>query len=159
MSNSDKKVTIRRRAPVPKDQCPMAMAAEVLGDKWTLLILREAFYGVRRYDDMRLDTGAPRSMLTDRLNKLVDRGVMERQPYQEKGMRARNAYTLTEMGQNLAHFLMAMTQWGEKYVLGADAPVELIEGKSGRALKVAFVDGDGRVVDKTKARLRIRGDR
>lgn len=141
---------------MPKDQCPMAMAAEVLGDKWTLLILREAFYGVQRYDDMRMDTGAPRSMLTDRLNKLVKNGIMKRQPYQEKGDRVRNAYALTKKGRNLAHVLMAMTQWGEEFILEGKAPVELLDKETGRPLKLTFVDDQGNVVDKNTATLRPR---
>jgi DNA-binding HxlR family transcriptional regulator len=159
MSNSDKKSTIRRRAPVSKDQCPMAMAAEILGDKWTLLILREAFYGVQRYDDMRLDTFAPRSMLTDRLNKLVNNGIMKRQPYQEDGDRVRNSYVLTKKGASLAHVLMAMSFWGEEFILGHKAPVELIDRTSGHALSVEFVDEAGNVVAKKAAVLRQRKNR
>ena len=60
----------------------MALSAEVLGDRWLLLILREAFYGVQRYDDMLQDLGIPRATLTDRLNKLLDLKILERHAYQ-----------------------------------------------------------------------------
>ncbi|WP_315900119.1 winged helix-turn-helix transcriptional regulator [Leisingera daeponensis] len=70
---------------MPKEQCPMALAADILGDRWTLSILREAFYGVCRYDDMREDLKAGGSILTDGLNMLVARGVLEKQPCQEAG--------------------------------------------------------------------------
>jgi len=138
---------------VPKEKCPMALASEILGDKWTLLILREAFYGVQRYDDMRADLGAPRSMLTDRLSKLVRLGVMERRPYQEPGARTRYAYGLTESGRALALTLLAITQWGEEYVLKRPAPVEIIDRKTGKPLRVDIVDEKGKPADLSKAVL------
>lgn len=156
MSNSAKTETIRRRALVPKEDCPLALAAEILGDRWTLLILREAFYGVQRYDDMRADLGAPRSMLTDRLGKLVERGLMTRRPYREPGSRTRDAYVLTEAGRALALTLLALTQWGEAHVLQGPAPVEIFETATGRPLRVELVDEDGQVVDLRAAGLRKR---
>ncbi|CAK9041844.1 Uncharacterized HTH-type transcriptional regulator Rv3095 [Durusdinium trenchii] len=121
----------------------MARAAEVLGDRWTLLILREAFYGVQRYDDMREDLGAPRSMLTDRLGKMVETGLMTRKPYQEPGARIRYAYSLTQRGRDVALTMMALTQWGEKHILGAPAPVDIIDTTTGRPVQVALVDDKG----------------
>lgn len=134
----------------------MALAAEILGDRWTLLILREAFYGVQRYDDMRADLGAPRSMLTDRLGKLVDRGLMERRPYREPGARTRDAYALTEAGRALALTLLALTQWGEAHVVRARAPIEIIDRETGEPLRVALVDAKGKVADLKKAAIALR---
>lgn len=131
----------------------MALAAEILGDRWTLLILREAFYGVQRYDDMREDLGAPRSMLTDRLAKLVDRGLLARRPYQEPGARAREAYVLTEAGRGLALTLMALSQWGEEHVIKGAAPVGVFEKETGRPLRVELVDENGERVDLRSATL------
>ena len=135
----------------------MALAAEILGDRWTLLILREAFYGVQRYDDMRADLGAPRSMLTDRLGRLVERGLMTRRPYREPGSRTRDAYVLTERGRGLALTLLALTQWGEEHVIGGRAPVEIVERETGRPLRVDLIDEDGRIVDLSAATLAKRG--
>ncbi|MEO1241333.1 MAG: helix-turn-helix domain-containing protein [Pseudomonadota bacterium] len=153
MSNPADPSSIRRRAFVDKDDCPMALAAEILGDRWTLLILREAFYGVQRYDDMREDLGAPRSMLTDRLSKLVEQGLMTREPYQEPGARVRYAYSLTARGRDVALTMMALTQWGEKHILGGPAPVELINKSTGRPLRVALVDDKGEIVELDAATL------
>lgn len=136
----------------------MARAAEVLGDRWTLLILREAFYGVQRYDDMREDLGAPRSMLTDRLTKLVNGGIMSRQSYQEPGDRVRQAYVLTEAGRDLALTLMAMTQWGEAHILNGKAPVEVVDRKSGMPLQVALIDTNSDLADMKTAVLVKRED-
>ncbi len=134
----------------------MALAAEILGDRWTLLILREAFYGVERYDDMREDLAAPRSMLSDRLGKMVENGLMSRRPYREHGMRARNAYVLTDAGRDLALTLMALTQWGEKYALKDEAPISVQDQRTGQDLRVGLINQDGTEVDIKDARIRLR---
>ena len=134
----------------------MALASEILGDRWTLLVLREAFYGVQRYDDMLADLGAPRSTLTDRLAKLVERGIMMRRAYQERGARTRHAYVLTEAGRALALTLLALTQWGEEHVLHGVAPVEIVDRSNGRPLRVELVDGEGRITDLKDAMLSLR---
>ena len=156
MSNQASDRPIRRRAPVPKEKCPMALAAEILGDHWTLLILREAFYGVRRYDDMREDLGAPRSTLTDRLARLVSLGVFERAPYREEGSRAREAYVLTARSRDLALTLLALTQWGEDHVLNEPAPVEIVDCRDDSPLRVELVNQKGRRVALQNATLRLR---
>lgn len=131
----------------------MALAAEILGDRWTLLILREAFYGVQRYDDMRADLDAPRSMLSDRLAKLVAAGIMKRCAYQEPGDRERHAYALTASGRALALTLSALTQWGEAHILGKPAPVGIVDVSTGDELHVALVNSAGTPVELGKARL------
>ena len=134
----------------------MACASEILGDRWTLLILREAFYGVIRYEDMRLDLGAPRSMLSDRLSKMVENGLMARHSYQDPGKRARNAYVLTPIGRDLALTFMALSQWGEKHFLKGDAPVELIDKETGKPLRVGLIDSEGRSISPRQAQLHIK---
>lgn len=134
----------------------MAITSEILGDRWTLLVLREAFYGVQRYDDMLADLGAPRSTLTDRLAKLVERGIMTRRAYQEPGARTRHAYVLTEAGRALGLTLLALTQWGEDHVLHGPAPVEIVEKSTGRPLRVELVDESGRIADLKDAVLSLR---
>ncbi len=137
----------------------MALAADLLGDRWTLLILREAFYGVGRYDDMRQDLNAPRATLTDRLSKLVKLGILAREPYQESGDRLRHGYKLTRAGRALAHVLIAMTEWGEEFVLKARAPVEIVEAASGKPLRLSLVDDAGHLVPTAKSVLVRRGKR
>lgn len=124
----------------------MALAAEILGDRWTLLVLREAFYGVTRFDDMREDLGAPRSMLTDRLGKLVERGLMIREPYREPGSRTREAYVLTSAGKDLALTLLALMQWGDDHLRDDAPPIAIVERKSGKPVRVELVTASGKVV-------------
>lgn len=134
----------------------MALAAEILGDRWTLLILREAFYGVQRYDDMLKDLGAPRAMLTDRLSKLTKLQIIERHPYQEAGERIRHAYRLTSKGRALAKVFVALSEWGEAYITETPAPVGLVERSTGKTLQTAFVTVEGKVVSETNIILKIR---
>lgn len=131
----------------------MALASEIIGDRWTMLILREAFYGVRRYDDMLADLNAPRSMLTDRLNRLVNQGIMARQPYKEPGSRTRDAYALTAAGKELALTFLALTQWGEAHLTREPAPVKAVHRQTGKPLKVILSDGSGEPVDLAMASL------
>lgn len=156
MSNSESKKSIRHRAPVPKDRCPMALAAEILGDRWTLLILREAFYGVQRYDDMRQDLRAPRAMLTDRLNKLVKLDILERHSYQEQGNRARNAYRLTVSGLALGKVLISMSEWGVEYLTKTQAPAQITDSSTGKPLRLEFVNEAGIAVTHKNIRLAVR---
>jgi DNA-binding HxlR family transcriptional regulator len=93
---------------------------EILGEKWTVVVLREVFNGIRRFDDMHEHTGVPRQVLTNRLAKLVDAGVLRRVPYQEPGARARDEYRLTQMGLDLYPVLVALLEWGRQHLVGPD---------------------------------------
>ena len=86
-------------APTTHQNCSIARALEVLGDRWTLLVIRDAFLGVRRFDDFQRDLGVARNVLTDRLDRLVEEGVLERVRYQERPERFE--YRLTEKGRDL----------------------------------------------------------
>jgi DNA-binding HxlR family transcriptional regulator len=94
-------------------ECPIADAVELVGDRWSLLVIREIGFGVRRFTEIQRNTGAPREMLTARLRKLEDSGVITRQQYSEHP--PRYDYTLTEAGQALVPVLRSLRQWGEKY--------------------------------------------
>ena len=93
--------------------CSIARALEVLGDRWTILVMREAFMRVRRFDDFQRNLGVARNVLTDRLGRLVDEGILERVPYQERP--ARFEYRLTEKGLDLWPIMMALLQWGDRH--------------------------------------------
>lgn len=143
MSNSDdrqKGASIRRRAPVPVGRCGAARAVELLADRWTLLIVREAFFGVFRHEDIREDIGIPRSVLTDRLKKLVSIGVLERKPYREEGARTRHGYVLTRSGRDLGLTLIALMQWGDAHIEGQTPAMDLTRRSTGRRLRVGFIE-------------------
>lgn len=93
--------------------CALARALEVVGERWTLLILRDALYGVRRFSDFRAHLDIPKAILSARLNGLVDGGVLERLPDPEHG--GRHLYQLTEAGKDLWPAVHALMVWGDRY--------------------------------------------
>jgi len=100
--------------------CSMFRAMDVLGDRWTLMVLREAFMGVRRFTEMQRDLGIARNVLTDRLNFLVETGVLERRQYQDRPVR--HEYRLTDMGRELQPALLTLMHWGDTYLSPDGAP-------------------------------------
>ncbi len=126
-------IPLRHRSPVSLRDCNLSKSFELIGDRWTLLILRSAFWGLRRFDDFRADIDVPRSVLSNRLAALVESGIMERREYREAGQRARIEYPLTRMGQALGLPFMAMT-----------APLTLRSKSTGQKFSVALVDERGR---------------
>src|SRR6185437_2022384 len=109
-----------------RTRCSVAGTLAVVGEKWSLLVLREAFLGVRRFADFQRILGAPRAVLTDRLSTLVHQELLARVPYQAEGERQRHEYRLTTKGLDLYPTLVALMEWGDRYLCedGA-APLEL----------------------------------
>lgn len=105
------------------ENCTVQRALDLVGEKWTLLILRDAMNRVRRFDDFRRHVGLSDAVLSDRLRKLVAAGILRAVPYQEAGSRTRNEYRLTQKGRDLWPVLMALRQWGETYVANPEGPV------------------------------------
>jgi DNA-binding HxlR family transcriptional regulator len=106
--------------------CSIARTLELIGERWTLLILRDAFLGVRRFEDFQADLGVARNVLSARLCRLVDEGVLEKRQYQERP--ARFEYRLTEKGVDLWPVLISLVKWGDKYTAQEGAP-RVIEHK------------------------------
>jgi DNA-binding HxlR family transcriptional regulator len=94
--------------------CSIARALEVVGERWTLLIVRDAFLGVRRFDEFQESLGVARNVLTDRLTRLVAEGILERVRYSERPERFE--YRLTPKGRELNVALAGLRQWGDKYL-------------------------------------------
>lgn len=103
--------------------CSIARTLEVIGERWSLLIVRDAFYGVRRFDDFRQDLGIARNVLTDRLTTLVAQGVFERRQYEERP--PRYEYVLTEKGRELLPVILTMMKWGDRWESDGHPPVTL----------------------------------
>jgi DNA-binding HxlR family transcriptional regulator len=112
--------------PFRVDNCSIERTLDIVGEKWTFLVLREAFSGVRRFADMQAITGAPRQVLSARLARLVDEGLLRKEPYREPGQRQRDEYRLTEKGRDLYPLLVALMHWGDKYLTSDDGPPVLL---------------------------------
>lgn len=119
--------------------CPVARGLSVIGDRWTLLILRDCFQGVRRFDQFQHRLGVTRHLLTDRLRKLEDAGVLQRVQYQERPQR--HEYRLTDAGRELYPVLVSLIEWANTHV-PSDAPTQfrLVARDSGRPIKPLLID-------------------
>jgi DNA-binding HxlR family transcriptional regulator len=129
------------------ENCTLGRAMDVLGEKWTVLVLREVFLGIRRFDDLRVRTAIPRQVLTNRLARLVDNGVLRREPYQEPGARVREEYRLTDKGLALYPAIIALKEWGDRYLAGPEGTPLVTEHRDcGTAVHVELRCEAGHVV-------------
>ncbi|GJL38198.1 HxlR-like helix-turn-helix [Phytobacter ursingii] len=127
--------------------CGLAAAAELLGDQWVLLILREAFYGITRFETMREHTRITKQTLANRLKKMTELGLLCKMPYQEEGARERYEYVLTPKSRSLAPLLISLMEWGHKNILHDEPHISLINKSTGDVVHSAFVSAKGEVVD------------
>jgi DNA-binding HxlR family transcriptional regulator len=126
--------------------CGIAQALEVLGDWWTLLIVRNAFFGMRRFADFEADLGIAKNVLSSRLEHLVGHGILERVDVGRHG--SRFEYRLTAKGEALLPLLTALREWSDAWVFGTgNEPIVVRDRRTGRRLpKLRVRDADGRVV-------------
>jgi DNA-binding HxlR family transcriptional regulator len=134
-------------AKVPDSPCSIERTLGVLGERWTFLILREAFLGATRFVEFRDRLGVAPDVLTERLGTLVDYGVLEREAYREPGARSRFAYRLTPSGRELQVVLAALQQWGDQHLPPPAGP-SMLRRVAGTAcpVHVGYIDPDGREV-------------
>lgn len=131
---------------VMETPCSIARTLEVLGERWTFLVVREALSGTTRFADFRAALGVAPDVLTNRLNTLVEAGVLERRPYQEEGRRTRHDYHMTPAGWDLRVVLGALQQWGDEHRPYPAGPTIVRRSADNRPLHVAYVDDKGREI-------------
>jgi DNA-binding HxlR family transcriptional regulator len=102
---------------IDTELCAIHRTLAVIGEKWTILVIRDAANGVRRFDDFRRHVGLSEAVLSDRLKRLVTEGIFETREYQEPGQRRRNEYRLTAKGWDLLPALIALMQWGDAHAI------------------------------------------
>jgi len=123
----------------PGQVCSIARALELVGERWTLLVIRDAFLGRRRFEEFHSSLGIARNVLTDRLNRLVEEGIFERVRYSERPERFE--YRLTQKGRDLNVALAALRQWGDEYL--TDRPPVLLRTRDGGTPVVAALVPEG----------------
>jgi DNA-binding HxlR family transcriptional regulator len=138
---------------VTQQTCSIARSLEVLGERWTFLILREALSGTTRFADFRAALGVAPDVLSSRLATLVAAGVLEKRPYREPGTRARDSYHLTPAGRELQVVLGALQQWGDEHRPYEPGPTVVRRTADGRPVHVGFVDDEGREVPPDEVRF------
>jgi DNA-binding HxlR family transcriptional regulator len=131
--------------------CSVAQALEVVGDPWTLLVVRDVMFGFRRFNDLQERLGIARNTLADRLAILVDEGVLERIAYQDNPERFE--YRLTDKGAALSPVIITLMQWGDAWSDLSEPPVHLVERSTGRTIDPVLVD---RATGERLDRLRVR---
>lgn len=143
-SNDSPRESSRQR--LHDDPCSVARALSDVGDWWSLLIVRQAMYGTRRYSDFRDQLGIARNILVDRLAKLVDNGIFKKVDVGAHGQRYE--YRLTDKGKDLFTVLVALRQWGDRWNRrDGDAPLQLVDRRLGQPLQtVQVLDADGNPV-------------
>ena len=112
--------------------CSIARSLELVGDRWTILVLREAFLGTRRFDDFQRRLGCARNVLTERLNRLVETGLLRKVPYQERPLR--HEYRLTRKGVELWPATMMLMKWGDRHLAPDGPPIVVLHKDCGGAL-------------------------
>ena len=127
-----------KRAPLGHMNCSIAQTLDVVGDPWTLLIVRDALFGTTRFDDFRRSLGIPRATLASRLETLVEHGVMERRRYQERP--ERYEYVLTDKGRDLRRVMISLLQWGDQWSDLDPPPVTLVDLDTDEAIEPTYVD-------------------
>ena len=141
-----------RRASFQELNCSVAQTLEVVGDSWSLLIVRDIFFGITRFDDIQRRLGIARNTLTDRLNWLYDHGVVTRIPYGDSANRFE--YRLTEKGRDLQPVLLAMVAWGDKWGATAKPPPLQPSDPNGDPVELRIVNArTGRRVPRDKVRM------
>jgi DNA-binding HxlR family transcriptional regulator len=125
-------------------RCSITGALEHIGDRWSLLLLRDLFFGLNRFEDLRSSTGIPAATLAARLKHLVASGIVERVPYNERPQRLE--YQLTPKGRDLWKVSVALREWGDRWdASGFGAPsVEMVDRETGRPLMLSLVDAETR---------------
>lgn len=138
--------------------CSIARSLQVLGEKWTLLIVREAFAGSTRFEQFHSVLGCPRNLLSERLRKLVDEGILEPADYRESGSRSRKEYHLTSRGRELLPILLALREWGDRHQADpAGAPAINRHVGCGEEVHLAVICAAGHVVTSSQDVEAVRG--
>ena len=137
-----------------EENCSVAQALEVLGDWWTLLVVREAFFGTRRFGDFQANLKIAKNVLARRLGHLVERGVLERVDVGEHG--THYEYVLTPMGKDLTAVMTALRQWADRWIVGSgQEPLLVCDRRTGRPIPRLRLRGeDGEVLRPTDMEMR-----
>lgn len=135
--------------------CSIARTLEIIGTRSAILILREAYYGNRRFDSFASRVGITDAAAAKQLRKLTDAGLLEKRPYRENGQRTRHEYILTQNGLDLLPAVVALWQWGDKYLQPGPAPLLRFDTRTGEPVRVELRAADGAEVDIDHLGIRV----
>ena len=141
--------------PVTSETCAVAAAVDIIGDRWSLLILREVFFGVSRFDDFRTGLGISRSVLTSRLDDLVRSGVLRRTPYRVEDDRTRLEYRPTRAGVELLPSVVALMRWGAHHAMSKPPALSTRHAGCGAEVDAVLCCRDGHTVAPTDVEVHM----
>ncbi|MFC4373999.1 winged helix-turn-helix transcriptional regulator [Nocardia halotolerans] len=139
-------------------ECSIGKAMDLIGTRSAVLILREAYYGTRRFDGFARRVGITDAAAASQLRKLTTAGLLEKRPYQEEGKRTRHEYVLTEMGRDLLPAVVALWQWGDKYLQPGPPPLLRVDAESGAPVTADLRTADGTAVELERLAVRVNQD-
>jgi DNA-binding HxlR family transcriptional regulator len=136
--------------------CPVTKAMRELGDKWTLLIMRECFWGFKRFDDFQTNLNISKSVLTTKLNQMIEMDLLEKQSYKEKGKRTRHEYTFTQKGKDLTKIILSFLDWGNKYLVEAgETTIKVVDKTTQEDVKIEIVDNMGKPLKYRELEMKV----
>ncbi len=138
--------------------CSIARAMDLIGTRSAMLILREAYYGTRRFDGFARRVGITDAAAAGQLRKLTAAGLLEKRPYQEEGKRTRHEYVLTQMGRDLLPAVVALWQWGDAYLQPGPAPLLRVDTETGEPVRVDLRTPDGTEIPLERLAVRVNED-
>lgn len=141
------------------DSCSIARTLALLSSRSAFLVLREASYGTTRFDDFAARANISEPVAAKRLAELTDAGLLEREPYKEPGQRTRNRYVLTEKGRDLLPALIALMQWGDRWLADGSGPIELTHRDCGEKVRAELRCAAGHEVGRGDLAAELRGNR
>lgn len=135
--------------------CSIARAMDLIGTRSAMLILREAYYGTRRFDGFARRVGVTDAAAAGQLRKLTEAGLLEKRPYREEGQRTRNEYVLTKKGIDLLPAVIALWQWGDEYLQPGPAPLLRVDAETGEPVRVELRSADGTEIELDRLGVRV----
>ncbi|MCU4563322.1 MULTISPECIES: winged helix-turn-helix transcriptional regulator [Acinetobacter] len=139
----------------PVDVCGIFKITEILNDRWTILLLREAFYGVTKFNDFLENTGISKQILSNRLKHLIQLEIFELSIYKDVGVRERKEYLLTKKGKSLNIVLLAMLESGANFIEAGKDVVKVFNKSTDDELKLKLVDSFNQVIDFKNLELKL----
>lgn len=139
-----------------RDQCPVMKTISTVGDRWILLILRECFLGFKKFDDFHENLGVSTSVLSRKLNTMIDRGLLYKKQYKNEGRRSRLEYRLTGRGWDLIKVVIALMEWGNEHLVEkGETTMDISERSTDQDTKLQLINEDGGRTDWYELKLRV----
>ena len=131
-----------------RDQCPVMKTISTVGDRWILLILRECFLGFKKFDDFQENLGVSKSVLSRKLNSMMDKGLLYKKQYRDEGSRSHFEYRLTGMGWDLIKVVIALMEWGNEHLVDkGETTLDIVERGTHHATALQLINEQGERTD------------